>query len=50
MKPGHYSRDTEVTAISIVEASDPALAPEVRGSVANPRRWLRILLKAGTRV
>ena len=48
MKPGHYSRDTKLTIILAVEAGDPALPPHTRGSVGNPRRWLRILLKAGT--
>ena len=48
VKPGHYSRDTKLTIILAVEAGDPALPPEVRGSTANPRRWLRILVKAGT--
>ena len=48
VKPGHYSRDTKLTVILAVEPGDPALDPEVRGSVDNPRRWLRILVKAGT--
>ena len=48
VKPGHYSRDTKITVILAVEAGDPALAPAVRGSVENPRRWLRIMVKAGT--
>ena len=48
VKPGHYSRDTKLTVILAVEPGDPALGPEIRGSVNNPRRWLRILVKAGT--
>ena len=48
VKPGHYSRDTKLTIILAVEAGDPALQPEVRGSIQNPRRWLRIHIKAGT--
>ena len=48
VKPGHYSRDTKLTIILAVEAGDPALPAHIRGSVGNPRRWLRILLKAGT--
>ena len=48
VKPGHYSRDTKLTVILAIEAGDPALAPEIRGSIQNPRRWLRILVKAGT--
>ena len=48
VKPRHESRDTKLTVILAVEPGDPALNPEVRGSVNNPRRWLRILVKAGT--
>lgn len=48
VKPGHYSRDTKLTVILAVEAGDPELAPEVRGSIDNPRRWLRIMVKPGT--
>ena len=48
VKLGHYSRDTKLTIILAVEAGDPALQPEVRGSIQNPRRWLRIHIKAGT--
>ena len=48
VKPGHYSRDTKLTVILAVEAGDPDLPPEIRGSTANPRRWLRLLIKAGT--
>ena len=50
VKPGHYSKDTKLTVLLAVEAGDPQLPPEVRGSVENPRRWLRILVKAGTTV
>ena len=48
VKPGHYTKDTKLTILLAVEAGDPALQPEVQGSIQNPRRWLRILLKAGT--
>ena len=48
VKPGHYSRDTKLTVILAVEPGDPDLDPLVRGSINNPRRWLRILVKAGT--
>ena len=48
VKPGHYSKDTKLTIILAVEAGDPALHPGVRGSISNPRRWLRILIKGGT--
>ena len=48
VKPGHYSKDTKLTIILAVEPGDPALQPEVQGSIQNPRRWLRILIKAGT--
>ena len=48
VKPGHYSRDTKLTVILAVEPGDPDLPAEVRGSIANPRRWLRLLVKAGT--
>ena len=48
VKPGHYSRDVKLTVILAVEAGDPALPPETRGSIGNPRRWLRINVKPGT--
>ena len=48
VKPGHYSKTTKLTVLLAVEAGDPQLQPNARGSVENPRRWLRILQKAGT--
>ena len=48
VKPGHYSQDTKLTILLAVEAGDPALPAGVRGSTSNPRRWLWILVKAGT--
>ena len=48
VKPGQYSKDTKLTVILAVEAGDPALQPEVQGSIQNPRRCLRILIKADT--
>ena len=48
VKPGHYSKDTKLTILLGIEAGDPDLPPEVLGSIQNPRKWLRILEKAGT--
>ena len=48
VKPGHYSKDTKLTILLAVEAGDPQVQPGIRGSVTNPRRWLRILQKGGT--
>ena len=48
VKPGHYSKDIKLTILLGIEAGDQDLAPEVLGSIQNPRRWLRILEKAGT--
>ena len=48
VRPGHYSRDTKLTLILGVEPGDPALPPHINGSTTNPRRWYRIMLKAGT--
>ena len=48
VKPGHYTKDTKLTIMLAVEPGDPQLQPEIRGSVQNPRRWLRILEKTGT--
>ena len=48
VKPGHYSKDTKLTLLLAIEPGDPQLQPEVRGSIQNPRRWLRILERAGT--
>jgi hypothetical protein len=47
-KPGHYSRDTKLTIIMAVEAGDPTIPPNVYGSTAHPRRWIRIDQDAGT--
>ena len=48
VRPGHYSKDTKLTVILAIEPGDPALPPHVHGSTVNPRRWYRILMKAGT--
>ena len=48
VKPGHYSKDTKLTLLLAVEPGDPDLEPQVQGSTANPRRWLRVLIKPGT--
>ena len=48
VRPGHYSKDTKLTLILAIEPGNPALPPHVHGSTVNPRRWYRILMKAGT--
>jgi hypothetical protein len=52
MKPGHYSKDTKLTVISAVEPGDPTLPPPagVLGSTGRPRRWLKVMEKAGTTI
>jgi hypothetical protein len=47
-KPGNYSKDTKLTIIMAVEPGDPTLPPNVYGSAAHPRRWIRINQNAGT--
>ena len=48
MKSGHYSKNTKLTVLLGVEPGNPALAPGIIGSTANPRRWLQILMQSGT--
>ncbi|GKZ00788.1 hypothetical protein MPSEU_001030500 [Mayamaea pseudoterrestris] len=47
-KPGHYSRDQKITLLMAIEPGDPALPPNVAGSVDNPRRWFRTYMDPGT--
>jgi len=47
-KPGHYCRDTKLTALFVIEPGDPNLPANVEGSVQKPRRWIRVTRLAGT--
>ena len=46
-KPGHYCRNTKLTVIVAVEPGDPGLPDNMDGSIARPRRWIRVLRLAG---
>jgi hypothetical protein len=50
VKPGHYSKDTKLTVILAVEPGDPTLPPVVLESTERPRRWLKVMEKAGTTI
>ena len=41
-KPGNYSRSTNVTVILGIEPGDPRIPAGSRGSLENPRRWLKV--------
>jgi len=44
--PRHYTRkEPKVNVILAIEAGDPRLAPNLVGSVQNPRRWLKLTME-----
>jgi hypothetical protein len=47
-KDGHYKVGRKITFLFAIEPGDLALLPHVRGSVANPRRWIRCIRSKGT--
>ena len=47
-KDGHYKVGRKITILFAIEPGDLALLPHVRGSVANPRRWIRCIRSKGT--
>ena len=47
-KTGHYTRNTKLTVLLAIEPGDHRLQNNVRGSVENPRRWVRVLMQRGT--
>ncbi len=47
-KTGHYTRNTKLTVLFAVEAGDRRLPNNIRGSLTNPRRWVRVLMQQGT--
>jgi hypothetical protein len=47
-KDGHYKVGRKITILFAIEPGDPALLPHVRGSVANPRRWICCIRSKGT--
>lgn len=47
-KPGHYHHGAKITVLFAIEAGDPRLPPNQRGSVENPRRWCRCVRSLGT--
>ena len=48
LKPGHYTKTTNVTVILGVEPGDPRVPPGNLGSINNPRKWLRINVRRST--
>lgn len=47
-KDGHYKHGSKITVLFGIEPGDPRLAPNVRGSLQNPRRWVRCIRARGT--
>ena len=47
-KYGHYKAGHKITVILAIEPGDPRLSQGMRGSVDNPRRWVRIIQNGGT--
>ena len=49
-KEGHYKVGNSLTCLLAIEPGDPNLPPQQRGSVENPRRWVRCIQNGGTTV
>jgi hypothetical protein len=49
-KDGDYHHGIKMTVIFAIEPGDPALPPNVRGSLEHPRRWMRCLRATGTTI
>lgn len=47
-KPGHYVKGHKLTVLFMIEPGDPALPPDVDGSLQNPRRWFKFIQEGGT--
>lgn len=47
-KIGNFTKDTKVTVVLGIKAGDPDLRSDVKGSVERPRKFLKVLLRAGT--
>ena len=49
-KDGHYKVGNKLTVLLAIEPGDPRLAAGVRGSIENPRRWVRCIQNGGTTI
>ena len=49
-KDGHYKIGNKLTVLIGIEPGDPRLAAGVRGSIENPRRWVRCIQNGGTTI
>ena len=47
-KDGHYQHGMKITVLFAIEPGDPNLPPATRGSIENPRRWIRCVRGPGT--
>lgn len=47
-KDGHYHHGSKITVLFAIEPGHADLAPHVRGSIQNPRRWVRCVRSVGT--
>jgi hypothetical protein len=47
-KDGHYKHGRKITILFAIEPGDLALPPDVRGSIARPRRWIHCIRLKGT--
>lgn len=47
-KDGHYHHGSKITCIFAIEPGDPNVPGNTRGSLDNPRRWIRCLQSVGT--
>ena len=45
---GNYTKDTKLTVILAIEAGDPRLGDDEEGSIARPRRWIKVRRVGGT--
>lgn len=47
-KPGNYTREAKVTVILGIEAGNRRVPGHIRGSILNPRHWLKVGITNGT--
>ena len=47
-KDGHYHHGAKITCLLGIEPGDPRVPAGTRGSIQNPRRWVKCIRQIGT--
>ena len=47
-KDGHYHHGAKITCLFAIEPGDPRVPANTRGSIQNPRRWIKCIRQIGT--